>query len=261
MNITTKFFGIASSLIWIIIIFFFVTAVFSVNNLDVTVGQVDMLPAGNGISFSLPFAINNNGYYELFDLNLTTQVKDPNANIIDQTESIIPSIPQGSIINASHIIAVDLEEILSMDHRILLLQDSKFLIEVFVGLDFANVVPVQLSMNTSILWGAPFSNFSVGDIFVSQIERNNVEISIPTSFENHANLDLSGILTLELYNSSEDMIAFGANNIAVPSRGKYNDNISLQASYEDWLTFESDGSLHLIFETPLFRVDWWESYG
>lgn len=261
MNITTRIFGIATLLIWTIIIFFFVTAVYSVNNLDVNVGQVEMSPAGNGINFSLPFAIKNNGYYELADLNLTTIIKDPNGKMLDQTETMIPSIPQGTTINASHKITIDLDEILSMNHLILLLEDNEFLVELFTGLDFAHVVPVQLSLNASIPWGAPFADFSVGEISVSPIDGNNVKISIPLSFENHAILDLSGILILELYDSSGDVITFGNIVIDVPSQDKYVGNISLETSYEDWMPIESNGNLHLIFETPLFRVDWWETYG
>jgi hypothetical protein len=81
------------------------------------------------------------------------------------------------------------------------------------------------------------------------------------SFENHAILDLSGTLILELYESSGDMITFGTIVIDVPSQDNYVGNISLETSYEDWITLESNGNLHLIFETPLFRVDWWEPYG
>lgn len=260
MNITTRIFGIATLLIWIIIVFFFITAVYSVTNLDVNVGQVEMLPAGNGISFSLPFTINNNGYYELANLNLTTLIKDPKGNMLDQTETLIPSIPQGANINASHKITIDLDEILSMNHLILLLEDSEFLIELFASLDFAHVVPVQLSINSSIPWGAPFADFSVGEISISQIEENNVKLSIPLSFENHAILDLSGTLILELCESSEEMITFGTMVIDVPSQDNYVGNLSLEISYEDWLNLESDWKLHLIFETQLFRVDWWEPY-
>ena len=68
-------------------------------------------------------------------------------------------------------------------------------------------------------------------------------------------------MILELCESSEEMITFGTMVIDVPSQDNYIGNLSLEISYEDWLNLESDWKLHLIFETQLFRVDWWEPYG
>ena len=148
MNIVTRILSIATFILWIIIIFFFVTAAYSAMNLGVDVGQFEMLPAGSGISFSMPFAIKNNGYYELSDLNLTTRVTDPNGNVIDVTETFIPSVPQGSTVNSSHTVSVDINDIMAMDHAVLLLEDSDFLVEVFTALDFAHAVPVELARLT-----------------------------------------------------------------------------------------------------------------
>jgi hypothetical protein len=261
MNITTRILSISTFILWVIIIFFFATSVYSVMNLKVEAGQVEMVPSGNGISFSLPFSINNEGYYELSDLNLTTRVSDPNGNIIDLTETFIPSIPQESTVNSSHTVSVDITDIMSMDHEALLLEDNEFLIEIFAGLEFAHTVPVDLSLNTTIPWGAPFANFFVGEMSVTQLDETRARLSIPLSFDNHAVLDISGTLTLEIYNDAEEMITSGMNEIVVPSQGSYRSALSLDADYVELLKLTNSGNIHLIFETTLFSVDWWEPYG
>jgi hypothetical protein len=261
MNIAIRMLSIATFILWIVILFFSVTAVVSIMNLGVTIGEVQMLPSSNGISLSLPFAINNNGYYEIADLNLTTRVTDLNGTVVDQTETIVPSIPLGTTLNSSHTIEIDLEDIMSMDHVTLLLNDSEFNVEIFAGLNFARMVPAQLSLNTTIPWGAPFAGFSIGEMSVSPYNATHVEATIPVSFENHAVLDISGTLKLEFYNGSQERIASGSTAISVPSQNSYANNISMYAVQEDEPKLTSSGNLHLIFETPMFTVNWWEPYG
>jgi hypothetical protein len=261
MNIAIRMLSIATLILWIVILFFSVTAVYSVMNLGVTIGDVQMFPSSNGISLSLPFSINNNGYYEIADLNLTTRVTDLNGTLVDQTETIVSSIPQGTTANASHTIDIDLEDVMSMDHVTLLLNDSEFNVEIFASLNFARMVPAQLSLNTTIPWGAPFAGFSIGEMSVSTYNRTHVEATLPVSFENHAVLDISGNLKLEFYDGSQERIAFGSTAIRVSSQRSYAHNISMYATQKDAPKLTSSGNLHLIFETPMFTVDWWEPYG
>ena len=261
MKIAIRMLTIATIILWIGILFFSVTAVYSVMNLGISVGEVQMLPSSKGVTFSLPFSITNNGYYELADLNLTTRVTDPNGTMIDLTETFIPSIPQGTNINESHTIPIDLDSILSMDHVPLLLNDSSFNIEVFAGLNFARTVPVQLSTNVTIPWGAPLAHFSVGTISVSSYNSTHGEASIPVSFENHAILDITGTLKLEFYNNSDKEIASAITAISVPSQQSYADRILVYPKQQDISELTGSGNVHLFFETPMFTVEWWEPYG
>ncbi|PVX24265.1 MAG: hypothetical protein CW691_08130 [Candidatus Bathyarchaeum sp.] len=260
MKIAIRMLKIVTVILWIIIVFFSVTAVFSVMNLGLTVGQVEMLPSSNGITLSLPFTINNGGYYEIADLNVTTRVTDSDGAVLDQTETVVASIPQGNNVSAAHKVSIDLETILSLDQTSLLLEDSDFNVEIFAGLNFAKAVPVQLSTNTTIPWGAPFAQLSVGQVSVSSHNMSHVEGTVPLSFENHAILDISGTLRLEVYNNSKEKIASGMTVISVPSGSSYTDDVSVYArqQYESALT--SSGTLHMIFETPMFTVEWDEQY-
>ena len=261
MKIAIRMLGIATIILWLVILFFSVTAVYSVMNLVVNLGEVQMLPSSKGITFSLPFSIDNNGYYEIADLNLTTRVTDPDGTLIDLTETFVQSIPRDTTVNATHTIPIDLDSILSMDYLPFLFEDSEFNAEIFVGLNFARAVPVQLSTNATIPWGAPLADFSVGSISVSPLNSTHAEASIPLSFENHAILDLTGTLTLELYNDSQNMITSEETIVRVPSQQSYSDRIVMYTSLQDASKVTSSGNVHVIFETPMFTVDWWDQYG
>ena len=261
MKIAIRMLTIATIILWIVILFFSVTAVYSVMNLGINLGEVQMLPSSSGITFSLPFAITNNGYYELADLNLTTRVTDSTGTVLDITETFVPSIPQGTNVNASHTIPIDLDAILSMDQVPLLLNDSSVNVEIFAGLNFARAVPVQLSTNATIPWGAPFAHFSIGRISVSPHNSTHVEATIPVSFENHAIIDITGTLKLEVYNDSNEHIASGMTIITVPSQQSYADSLLVYMRQQDISKLTSSGNMHMIFETPVFTVEWWEPYG
>jgi hypothetical protein len=261
MKIPIKMLSIATFIIWIIIISFSITIVLSAMNLDVNIGEIQMSPSSTGIKFEAPFSINNEGYYELADLNLTTRVTDVNRTVLDLTETTIPSIPQGSTINESHTISIDLDTILSMDLIPLLTKDSSFNIEIFVGLNFARVIPTQLSTNITIPWGAPLAKFSVGDISFSSYNETHDESLIPISFENHAILDIQGRLQLDVYNENNELITSGETTISVPSQQWYNDGIKAYPLIQDSLKFTGNGMIEVIFETPMFAVEMWEPYG
>jgi hypothetical protein len=261
MKIAIRMLGIATIILWLVIVFFSVTAVYSVMSLGVNLGEVQLLPSSKGITFSLPFSIDNNGYYEIADLNLTTRVTDSEETVLDLTETFVPSIPRGSAINASHTIPIDLDAILELDYLPLLLEDSEFNVELFVGLNFARAVPVQLSTNATIPWGAPLAQFSIGEISVSTHNRTHVEASIPVSFENHAILDITGTLRLGVYNDSESLITSGKTAVNAPSQQSYSDRIVMYPRQQDATKVTGSGRIHVVFENPVFTVEWWEQYG
>ena len=261
MKIATRMLTVASVILWVVILFFSVTAVYSVMNVGVNMGEAQVLPTSNGIKFSLPFSINNGGYYEIADLNLTTRVTDPDGAVLDLTETFVESIPQGETVNASHTIEVDLNDILSMDHLTLMLNDSNFTVEILAGLSFARAIPVQLSTNVSLPWGAPFADFQVGELSVSQHNSSHIEAEIPVSFENHAIIDITGTLKMEVYSSSNERIASGVTDINVGSYQSFGDSIFLHARPQDAVKLTGSGRVHIFFETPLFTLDWWEHFG
>lgn len=260
MNISIRMLKIVSIILWIIIIFFSITAVLSVMNLGINIGEIQIFPLGDGITFSLPFSISNNGYYEIADLNITSRVTDYDGKVLDTSETLIHSIQQGTNISDSHQVSVDLDSILTLDKEFLLLEDSEFHVEIFAGLNFARAVPVQLSTNTTIPWGAPFANLSIGHFSVSPYNLTHVRARLPLSFENHALLDISGTLLIEVYNNTSEPLTTGMTRIDVPSGSIYSDDFYVIVHQTDVTELIDGGLLHMVFETPMFTLEWDEQY-
>ena len=262
MKPAIRMLGLATIILWILIIVFSVTAVYSVMNLDVGFGEVQILPSSKGITFSLPFFINNNGYYDISELSVTTRVTDPNGTTLALSETSVASILRSSSVETTHKISVALDVLMSMDHIGLLLNDSSFGLDIFAALNFAHAIPVQISTNATIPWGAPFSHFSVGEISVSpDYNGTHGEALIPISFENHAVLDITGTMKLEIYNDVDELVTSGKTVLDVPSQQTYEGKVYAYPGLDDVSKLTERGNVHVIFETPMFIVDWWEPYG
>lgn len=261
MKIALKMLKIVTIILLAIIVFFSVTAAYSALNLKVAIGDVQFFPSSSGITFSLPFSISNDGYYEISDLNLTTQVKNPKGGLLDQSETIISSIPKNTNVSESHEVSINLDDILLLDQISLLLEDSDFNVEIFTSLTFAQAIPVQLSTNTTIPWGAPLANFSTGTFSFSDYNITHEEAKIPISFENHAILDIQGSLIIDVYNNSQERVASGMIMINATSGSIYSDSVAVYASRQDGLRVTSNGNLHMIFETLVFTLEWDEPFG
>jgi len=150
---------------------------------------------------------------------------------------------------------------MSIDHVPLLLNDSSFDIEIFAAINFARAIPIQISTSATIPWGAPLSHFSVGRLSVSPFNNTHGEATTPVSFENHAVLDLIGTLKLEFYSDSQELIASGETAINVPAQRDYDGEINAYPRQQDISKLNSSGNVHVIFETPMFVVEWDEPYG
>jgi hypothetical protein len=261
MKIVIRMLKIATIILWVIVIFFSVTAVYSVTQMGVSTGEPEILPSVTGVRFSLPFSINNGGYYEIADLNLTTRVTDQQGTLLDETETFVPSIPPETNITANHEILIGLNDILSLNQTSLLLEDSDFNVEIFAGLNFAHAVPVQLSLNTSIPWGAPFANFELQDITISDYNGTHVQAIIAIRFENHAILDIYGTLSIEAYNNSGQRIGSGTTEINASSGYGIYADIPIYVQQQNVPSLTASGRFHVTFQTVIFIVEWDEYYG
>lgn len=262
MRTIIRVLGLATIILWMLIIVFSVTALYSVINLDVGFGEVQIFLSSKGITFSLPFFINNSGYYDISGLNVTTRIVDPNGTLLAQSETFVASILRGSSVETAHNISVALNVVMSMDHIHLLLNDAFFGLDIFGALNFAHAIPVQISADTTIPWGAPFSHFSVGKTSVSPYYNStHGEALIPVSFENHAILGITGTIKLEIYNDMDELVTRGKTDLDVPSQQTYEGTVYAYPSLDDVSKLTEKGNVHIIFETPMFIVDWWEPYG
>lgn len=107
--------GWATSILWTVIILFSVTALYSVMNLGIGLGEAQILPSSEGVVFSLPFHIDNNGYYDISELNITTSITDCNGTLITLSETFVPLVSRGSSVETAHNVSISLKDIMSIE--------------------------------------------------------------------------------------------------------------------------------------------------
>jgi len=243
--------GIATIVIWIFLIVFAATAVYSVMNLGVGFGEVEFFPSSNGI--------NNTGYYDISELNISTRIIDSNGTLLKLSQTFVPLVSRGSNVEAAHNISIESDDI--MERIELVFNDSSFVFDTSITLNFANIVPVQMSMNMTMPWGAPFSNVSVGEISRLPFNATHDRVVVPLSFENHSFFDVTGTMNFEIYNDVEELVTSGETSLDVQSESTYDEQVDMYLSLTDASRLTESGKVRLIFETSMFTVEQWIEYG
>ena len=251
--------GIATIVIWIFLIVFAATAVYSVMNLGVDFGEVEFFTSSNGVVLSLPFFINNTGYYDISELNISTRIMDSNGTLLKLSQTFVPLVSSGSNVEEAHNISIESDDI--MERIELVFNDSSFVFDAFITLNFANIVPVQMSMNMTMPWGAPLSNVSVGEISRLPFNATHDRVVVPLSFENHSFFDVTGTMNFEIYNDVEELVTSGETSLDAQSESTYNEQVDVYLSLTDASRLTESGKVRLIFETSIFTVEQWIEYG
>ena len=208
---------------------------------------------------SLPFSFNNTGLYDISDMNITTRIADYNGTLISTSTTFVPLIPRGSNVEEVHNISISLDEIASKNTTYLLFNSGNFSIEIFAGLVFARVFPFQISINASMPWGAPFSNFSIGEVSFDYVNRT---VSVPLSFKNDSPyFDVSGNVHFDVYNYENVLVDSGATTLYVKSGDSYEGPLELSVGPSvDLLELKERGRIHFFFETSIFgfekEIEW-----
>lgn len=241
--------GWTTNILWITIIAFTGTAIYSALNLSMSFGQPQVFFSDSLLIWSFPISVNNTSYYDISELNLTVTLVDHNGSVVSTSTTFVPLIPRSSSIETANNVSLNLNEIIERAPSYLF-NDTVFNVNISMGLRYAYVFAFQFSHNTTIDWGAPLYNFSTGGISYQPHNSTYQKAIIPVSFENHSPfLNMTGMIRLEIYNDEDYLIGSGITNINVQSYSLYEDQI--EAFVESSRVTEA-GSVHLYFETSLF---------
>jgi hypothetical protein len=197
MNVPIRMLGIATSIFWIILIGYFASAAYSFKDLNFNFGEPQFTTTPtNDLMFSLPVYIDNRGYYSLKEFNLTTVFLDMEGAELSNASTFVPIIPHGQNLTIIHNVTLSTASLTEKEQY--LFNDSSLNLMVEAGLNFAELLPTQLSMNVTYPWGAPFYDFSLGQPKFTSLDLSHVGVSASMSFENHAAYNLVGNISIEL---------------------------------------------------------------
>ncbi len=227
MRIPIRMISITTTIFWIFLIVFLVSAVYSAKDIRFDFGEPQIgLTSDNKILFSLPITIDNKGYYNIGCFNVTTEILDKEGFMITRASTFIPVIEKNRRVMATHNVTIDVNDLLqnSQDY---LFNDTELEVRETVSVKLAEVIPVQASTNLTMPWGAPLYNFTLGKIEYAGFNGTHMTATIPISFENHASFDLTGSIQMCMFNSTNTLVSKGQTTIETPQNTVYSGDIEL----------------------------------
>jgi len=219
--------GWATYILWIILIFFTVTAVYSAFQLRLAFGEPEVSVSGSTLTAAFPFSVANAGFYDISDLELSTQAQDNRGSIISNSSTFVQTIQRGGNVSVKHNMFIDISQMTTEDLSYLLFNDTVFDVDMTLKLNYANAVPFKISSSFPMPWGAPLSNLTIGSISVSPYN-TDFKATLSVSFENHSPFSLDGTMRLDLVNATGGLLGSGTASI-LPQGG----NIPLEIIVSD----------------------------
>ena len=246
----------ASIVLWICFFLIIVTVVYSAFNIKVEVGDFQILAENENIVWAQPFVIDNAGFYDVSDLNITTILKDTNGTILVKGSSHIDEIPKKECSTVWHNVSINLEEI--PNYQIYLTNDAIFTIEQIIYLNFAKILPFSVKVNSTMAWGAPLYNLSISRPSVQHINSTHSNVSLNVSFENHSPISLEGTVKIEILNEYGEKIGVEEKSISVLNNSPYEETMEILV---DASKITSYITVKVSFETSLFSYETEVQYG
>lgn len=239
--------GWATKVLWVLIIFFAATVIYSALNFRMGFGEPQATFSDGVVVMSFPLLIDNHGYYQVSDLNLTTRLIDNEGKLVSTSTTIVPLIAYSSNLEKSHNISLSLS---NLNLTYFLFEDSNFEADLSIAMKFARAVSLQVATDMIIPWGAPLYNFSVGEM-TYRFNGTHYLGAVPISFENHSSfLNVTGAIRFEIYNNRGEFVGSGGKIVDVPSYSGCGDQIELIV--DDPTKITTSGQARVSFETSMF---------
>jgi hypothetical protein len=249
MKIPIRIIGILTTFLWIFLIVFFASAVYSAKYLKFSFGEPQKSVASSDkILFALPITVTNEGYYNVGAFNLTTKVFDKSSFVVAQNSTFIPIIHRGLNITTSHNMSIDVKGLVQNDQDYLF-NDTELEINQIVDMKLAEAIPVQASTNLSMPWGAPLYNFAIGEPRHEPHNETHAKATVSIMFENHALFDLTGFIHLYMYDGDNELVSEGLKLVEAPQNSLYESSIELYFSITETL---GNGRIVICFQTSFF---------
>jgi hypothetical protein len=254
MNVPIRMLGIATSIFWILLVAFIALAAYSVKDLNFDFGEPQFTIAPDGeLIFSLPLSVDNRGYYSLKEFHLSTVFSDAEGVEISRANTFVPVIPHGENVTILHNVTLSMDSLLEKGEQYLF-NDNNLNVSVTAGLNFAELLPAQISTNFTFPWGAPFYNFALGEPSYERFDSTHAAVAVPMSFENHAIFDLVGNIRIELYDSVDSLLGESQTIVHVPQHSAYNGDVEFHVPLNAAsLSTARNGHFNVYFDTGLFE--------
>jgi hypothetical protein len=254
MNVPIRMLGIATSIFWIMLIAFIALAAYSIKDLSFDFGEPQFAASPDGqLTFSLPLYIDNRGYYSLKEFHISTVFRDAEGTELSSANTFVPAAPHGESTTIVHNMTLSTASLFENGEQYLF-NDNDLNVSVTAGLNFAELLPAEISTNFTFPWGAPLYNFALGEPSYERGNITHVAVTVPMSFENHAFFDVAGNIRIELYDGVGSLLGESQTIVYAPQQSSYNGNMEFSvpltaASLSD----AQSGHFNVYFDIGLFE--------
>jgi len=248
MKQTIRAIGLASLILWLIVIIFTATLVYSAFQIGVVFGEMQMSTSEGTATLSLPFSIDNKGFYDISDLNITTILLDGNGASVLNSSTIVPLISSGNEVDTMHNISISLDQVESNSLYYLLFNDTTLNVNESLALKYAHVIWLRVFTNFTIPWGAPLHNLTIGEVSVNAHNTTHVKAILPFGFQNHSFFNLTGTMRVEIVNTLNQQVGAGTTNMDAPSHSSCETQMEVLVP----LVYGGFKEARLYFDTSVF---------
>jgi hypothetical protein len=240
--------GWAINIFWIMLLLFTITVVYSALLIRPSFGEPLANSSGGTFTVSLPLTLYNGGFYDISGLNITTRVTDYQGSLVTNSTTLFPLVSGGASATIRHNMSISLEQAATTDLSYLLFADSDLDVSTHLRLVYARIFPFEISFNTSMPWGAPFANLTLGGISVVPVNMTHSRILIPVSFENHSSLEMNGTVSLEIVDNMGNAVGTSTTSFDALSGSPFGTTIEIVMSGNP----ANIRDARLSFRTPYF---------
>lgn len=166
--------------------------------------------------WSIPFYVDNSGFYDLTDVGLKLHVYLENETILTVSAEM-PNIPAGGTAASSCNLSISLAELVSK-HKEILTVDAGFNVCVSLRFRVASAIALSISTNTTMPWGAPFHELAIRDVSYDHASRI---FSASLNFNNHAFFQVNETLMVKLYSFEGEPLDSTFIDVNVPPGGTF----------------------------------------
>lgn len=230
MNASIRILGIVTSIIWVLLIVVVVFTAYSLKDFGfglyrpiATVGQ------SGGVILPMSVIVNNTGVTDLNSVKVTSVFRDANGSEVSYVSSLVSVVRQRENATVTQNLTVNSDALAKEDGQFLF-KDSNCTISVGVSSTFGGLLPAELSVNVSYLWGAPFFNFTLGKPTVAAFNDTHASVTIPLSFENHAPFALTGNVKVDVYDQNGALQGKSQTGFIVQAFSRFNNSLEFYSS-------------------------------
>jgi hypothetical protein len=241
--------SIATIIFWIIILAFVITLVYSAMNIRIELGDHQITTTNETLTISIPLHINNTGFYDITDLNITTSLTNNDGTFLTYASTTVESIPYGNGKTVFHNITVNINDMIAKSQS-LLFNDTVLNFTQTFKLTLAHAVPIHLSTNQTLEWGAPLYNFTMTKPVFEPSVTPNQKATVTVSFENHSSyFNINGTMRIQIFNDQNQLVGEATRTLNVESHSRFEDKIELNI---DATKVTEKGEVWFYFETSTF---------